>query len=141
MIDTNIMISLLFKTDKSERAREILEASNGPVTTLSILEEVAYVGLSLIYGCRGFKLRDELRKKLTSEAKVFLDRVKSFVAEFRIRLLRMPEDIDLLMDSIVAYRLLPNDAAIVATCRHYGITKIATFDSDFNRVAFMQVEG
>jgi len=97
--------------------------------------------VSLIYGCRGFKLRDELRKKLKSEAKVFLDRVKSFVAEFRIRLLRMPEDIDLLMDSIVAYRLLPNDAAIVATCRHYGITKIATFDSDFNRVAFMQVEG
>ena len=135
------MISFLFQTDQSKRAREILEASHDPVATFSILEEAAYVGLSLIYGCRGFRLRDELRKELTSEAKIFLDRVKSFVAEFRIRLLRMPEDTDLLMDSIVVYRLLPNDAAIVATCRYYGITKIATFDSDFNRVAFMQVEG
>lgn len=72
MIDTNIMISFLFQTDKSKRAREILEASNDPVATLSILEEAAYVGLSLIYGCRGFRLRDELRKELTSEAKIFL---------------------------------------------------------------------
>jgi len=56
LIDTNIIISFLFPTDKSERAREILETSNGPVTTLSVLEEAAYVGLSLIYNCHGYNL-------------------------------------------------------------------------------------
>ena len=36
--------------------------------------------------------------------------------------------------------LLPNDALIVATCKHYGIKKMATFDKDFNkRVDFLEV--
>lgn len=53
----------------------------------------------------------------------------------------MPEDQDLLFKSIAIYRLLPNDAAIVAACNHYGIKKIATFDSDFSRVASLNVIG
>jgi len=32
------------------------------------------------------------------------------------------------------YKLLSNDALIAATCKHYGIKKIATFDGDFKRV-------
>jgi len=28
------------------------------------------------------------------------------------------------------YKLLPNDALIAATCRHYGIKRIATFDEE-----------
>ncbi len=34
---------------------------------------------------------------------------------------------------------LPNDALIVATCKHYGIKKIATFDEDFGRVDFLEI--
>ncbi len=37
------------------------------------------------------------------------------------------------------YTLLPNDALIAATCKHYGIRKIATFDEDFRRVDFLEV--
>jgi len=33
----------------------------------------------------------------------------------------------------------PNDALIAATCKHYGIKNIATFDSDFERVDFLDV--
>ena len=40
---------------------------------------------------------------------------------------------------IKKYGLLPNDALIAATCKHYGMTKIATFDSDFKRVDFLEV--
>ncbi len=39
----------------------------------------------------------------------------------------------------IRYGLLPNDALIAATCRHYGIKKIATFDVDFKRVDFLEV--
>ena len=35
--------------------------------------------------------------------------------------------------------LLPNDALIVVTCKHYRIRKIATFDEDFKRVDFLEV--
>lgn len=34
---------------------------------------------------------------------------------------------------VMKYGLLPNDALIAATCKHYGINKIATFDPDFER--------
>ncbi len=37
------------------------------------------------------------------------------------------------------YGLLPNDALIAATCKHYGIRRIATFDEDFRRVDFLEV--
>ena len=37
------------------------------------------------------------------------------------------------------YNLLPNDALIAATCKYYGIKKIATFDEDFKRVDFLEV--
>ncbi|MGB7531849.1 MAG: PIN domain-containing protein [Halobacteriota archaeon] len=37
------------------------------------------------------------------------------------------------------YGLLPNDALIAATCKQYGIAKIATFDADFERVDFLEV--
>ena len=40
---------------------------------------------------------------------------------------------------IEKYRLLSNDALIAATCKHYGIRKIATFDSDFKRVDFLEI--
>ncbi|MCS7131078.1 MAG: PIN domain-containing protein [Archaeoglobaceae archaeon] len=40
---------------------------------------------------------------------------------------------------ISKYGLLPNDALIAATCKHYGIKKIATFDEDFKRVDFLEV--
>ncbi len=37
------------------------------------------------------------------------------------------------------YGLLPNDALIAATCKHYGISVIATFDEDFNRLPWLKV--
>ncbi|RJS75350.1 PIN domain-containing protein [Methanophagales archaeon] len=40
--------------------------------------------------------------------------------------------------SITKYGLLPNDALIAATCKHHGISKIATFDPDFKIVDFLE---
>ncbi len=98
-----------------------------------------YVGLSLIYGCYGFKLRDQLKKELKEPARIFIENLKSFISEYRIKILSIPDDPDILFDSVTSYRLLPNDAAIVAACRYYGIKEIATFDSDFNRINFLNV--
>jgi len=80
-----------------------------------------------------------LKKELKGTAKTFLEKLKSFLFEYKIEILSIPDDPDLLLDSVAAYRLLPNDAAIVAACRYYGIKRIATFDSDFYRVQFLEV--
>ena len=37
------------------------------------------------------------------------------------------------------YHLLTNDALIAATCKYYGIKKIASFDDDFKKVDFLEV--
>ena len=37
------------------------------------------------------------------------------------------------------YRLVSNDALIAATCKHYNIEKIATFDPNFKRVDFLEI--
>lgn len=80
-----------------------------------------------------------MKKELKETARTFLEQLKSFLTEYRIDVLSIPDDPYLLLDSVAAYRLLPNDAAIVAACRYYGIKRIATFDSDFYRVQFLEV--
>jgi len=46
---------------------------------------------------------------------------------------------DIVLEMCKRYSLLPNDALIAATCRFYGIRRIATFDDDFRRVKFLKV--
>ena len=57
-----------------------------------------------------------------------------------IRILYVNEEIHWLSKNFsFEYKLLPNDALIAATCKHYEIKKIATFDPDFKRVDFLEV--
>jgi predicted nucleic acid-binding protein len=128
------------KVDQAKAVFQLLKDEE-LVITLNVLEEVAYIGLSAIYGCRGFKLRDLLRKGLNDESKSFLNSVASFLEEFHIRMISPPSDPLMLLEVIGSYRLLPADAAIAAACRHNGIRKIATFDADFRRVDFLEVIG
>ncbi len=97
------------------------------------------MGLSAIYGCRAFKLRDMLKKGLSEEAITFLEALDLFLKRMRIKVIFPPEDPKIMIDVIARYGLLPADAAIAATCKEKCITKIATFDSDFKRVDFLEV--
>ena len=63
-----------------------------------------------------------------------------FSDEFEIEFLIITEEVVEITSSLASkYKLLPNDALIAATCKQYGITKIATFDADFERVDFLEV--
>ncbi len=46
---------------------------------------------------------------------------------------------DELLETVAELRLLPSDAVIALTCRHYGIGSILTFDEDFKRVPWLKV--
>ncbi|MDW7990456.1 MAG: PIN domain-containing protein, partial [Archaeoglobaceae archaeon] len=53
--------------------------------------------------------------------------------------LAITQDIEnLSIENMVSYGLLPNDALIAATCKRYGIKKIATFDEDFKKIDFLE---
>jgi predicted nucleic acid-binding protein len=59
----------------------------------------------------------------------------------QIEIISLPSDFGLMLAMIRYYRSLPDDVVIAATCKENGITKIATFDSDFKRVDFLEVIG
>ena len=49
------------------------------------------------------------------------------------------EIIEEAMRTAEKYGLLPNDSLITATCKHYRITTLATFDEDSKRVPWLKV--
>ncbi len=68
----------------------------------------------------------------------------SFLEELSIegRLVFLPITMEVIKEAnkiATQYGLLPNDSLIAATCKHYGITTIATFDEDFKRVPWLKV--
>ena len=59
--------------------------------------------------------------------------------EYGIIVLQDEAKIEELHDTMIKYKLLPGDAIIALTCRHYGISTILTFDEDFRRVPWLRV--
>ncbi len=70
-----------------------------------------------------------------------MEGLNSFIKKMQIEIISPPSDPSLMLAMIRCYRLLPADAVIAANCKDNGITKIATFDSDFKRVDFLEVIG
>ncbi|ALU11481.1 twitching motility protein PilT [Ignicoccus islandicus DSM 13165] len=56
-------------------------------------------------------------------------------------MLRDYQDPDELVKAIEFYRLAPNDAQIVLTCKHSNIESLATFDEDFKRIPWLKIIG
>ena len=44
-----------------------------------------------------------------------------------------------LYEVLTEFRLLPSDAIVALTCKHYGIDTILTFDGDFKRIPWLKV--
>jgi len=128
IIDSNVIVSFLIKSDKTEHAKVLLEKVDEPLTLMSIIEEACYVGLSLIYNARGWKLRETIEEEgLNDVAVSFLKNLSLSIKDFGIRILEPPKDTNLLIEMIKEYKLLPNDALIAATCKYYGIKKNCYF--------------
>ncbi len=139
MIDANIIVSFLIQAEDTDRATEILRESLEPVITLNILEESIYIGLSLIYRSRGFRLREDIKKDMKDDARTYMSNLRTLIDKFNINIINPPKNLEMISDIITKYRRMPNDAIIAATCQHYGIKCIATFDSDFKRVEFLEI--
>ena len=57
----------------------------------------------------------------------------------RIKVLEDYYDFKEYIRVMTTYKLLPNDAQIALTCKHYGIDTILTFDEDFKHVPWLKV--
>ncbi|MBO8180825.1 MAG: PIN domain-containing protein [Archaeoglobus sp.] len=119
-------------------------------TSPNVIEESFYKSLFLrteaVFGkANKYTLKDKYLKHRKSYEVIFRY-YYHFIGELVERgvLKVLPVTYDIINASIEIswkYGLLPNDALIAATCKHYGIKKIATFDDDFTRVDFLEVIG
>jgi len=102
-----------------------------------VISEVVYGYLRLALDVSRYRLR-----KYVIE---YTDRVKELLEQDVYPLftdfehLPISIGIENLIEYMTKYRLLPNDALIVATCRAYNINNIATFDEDLKRVPWINV--
>ena len=144
LLDTNVFYNFLFETELTDKATRILEMDEEFCTTFTVLNEVVYVISRKIaerkYGIRSYY---EFRSLTAKEGYDFCaQEIKTLLKLFedlRITVLSDYQNVDEVCKIMSKYKLLPNDALIAATCKHYGIRKIATFDEDFRRVDFLEV--
>lgn len=71
--------------------------------------------------------------------KEVINAVRELIKRLNIRLISSIYAEQELYETLTRFRLLPSDAIIALTCKHYGIDTILTFDEDFRRVPWLRV--
>jgi|Deesub1362A_J573_1020465.scaffolds.fasta_scaffold20202_2 hypothetical protein len=141
-IDTSIFLRFFVEGDvEIEKLRKYKL-----FTSINVIEELSYVLLKLKagdkYGIdRHYDLLTFLREKpdvVKAEFSEIAEDIEDLLRLLSVEVLP-PAPYREMWEVVNVYGLLPNDALIAATCKHYGINKIATFDADFKKAKFLDV--
>ncbi len=68
-----------------------------------------------------------------------IDELYEFLKEANVAVVEDKASPHELIDVAKNFHLLPADALIALTCKHYGIDTILTFDENFKRVPWLKV--
>ena len=138
-LDSSVIIGLFTGDDAAEEilARVI---DHSPVINDIVFSEVVYKSMILKFleteGTFNLKKFKRNIGKYVHLYKEFCE----FCDDFDIDFLVITNEVTKVAGSLAAhYNLLPNDALIAATCKHYGIGKMASFDPDFMRIDFLEI--
>ena len=143
-LDTNIFYNFLFKTGLTDKVKKIFLLEEDFCTSFIVLNETIYV-ICFKYAKDYFGITSKTKFKeyISEHGYNKFEDVIGYLLEilelFNIKLLEDRQNLNEMIIFMKKYRLLPNDALIAATCKYYGIRKIATFDEDFKRVDFLEV--
>ncbi len=143
-VDTNVIYNIIFETKFTDRALRFLETCQELVTSATVIHELIYVSIRDLCEERyGTKNNSSYRKIIATKGyapfQKDIDRLFQFVENSSISLIPVNNDLEDWKEILLKYKLLPYDALIASTCMSNGITKIATFDRDFNRVDFLKI--
>ena len=142
LIDTSLLLKVILEGEVGALRKlpeyilhvpvNVLEETSFKIVVSSVLEDLN------LEKCSFYRMKEEFEKgkgkELVVERLHLLNSIKD-----KLIVLELSEDIfEIAKEVVDKYRLLPNDALIVATCKRYNIKKIATFDSDFERVDFLE---
>jgi len=143
-LDTNIIYHFLFETELTGASEKVIRETiiEGIAIPMIVYNELLYtVGAKIArvkYGVKGkYSFRKHIAKHGFPEEAI--EKVNDFIRDFKVTILRDYQDPDKLVEIIKVYRLAPNDAQIVLTCKQSNIETLATFDEDFKRVPWLKV--
>ncbi len=142
-IDTSFILSILLETENSSLAEQVLEAQHSPRLVISgiAFNETVYVATYEYYKQRGIaKGKYSLRKIIVRQGypREVIDALNSFLKDLEVEIIGDYFNYNEYLQILNDFKLLPNDAQIALTCRHYGINTILTFDEDFKRVPWLK---
>lgn len=147
-VDTSVLVRHFYGVHRSLELLDFVINENEAAISPNVIEEtffkLLYMETERIFGKTGkYFVKEKFRKHRDR-----FEGVKTYINSFLIESIES-DVIELLninnkilkssVEIAFSHTLLPNDALIAATCRHYSITKIATFDDDFKRVDFLEV--
>lgn len=143
-VDTNVIYNIIFETKFTDHALRIVETCPELVTSATVIHELIYVSIRDLceerYGTRNnSSYRKIIATKGYAPFQKDIDRLFQFIENSSISIIPVNNDLEEWKEILLKYKLLPYDALIASTCMSNGITKIATFDKDFNRVDFLKI--
>lgn len=143
-VDTNIFYNILYETELTPKARRVVDLLVEPVTSVTVYNELLHVILRAYarrrYGIVSYyEFRRFFAGKGMDAFKEPMESIHRLLEELGVEILEDYQSIEELRNVITGYRLLPTDAQIAVTCKHYGIKTIATLDEDFKRIPWLKI--
>ena len=128
----------------ASKVKQILVEEKDFAVSLRIIDEVIFTLIRLdalrrLDIRRLDQLREYTRKYGVKEFTNAMNDVEEFIEELGIIVLEDKGSLGELLEIMRSYSLLPGDALIAITARHYGIGTILTFDKDFKRIPWLRV--
>ncbi|WP_367278948.1 PIN domain-containing protein [Methanospirillum sp.] len=138
-VDTSVIIPAIIESSDSDLVRNFIQTTQYRlIISPLIYHEALYAGTKILLHERcGIEsvpaVRNHIRKKGYIDMSDFIDCLNILMKDFTI----YPDSKNTTIISHLAakYHLLSGDALIVATCFEHNIHKLASFDSDFQKVS------
>ncbi|MCE4605168.1 MAG: PIN domain-containing protein [Desulfurococcales archaeon] len=144
-LDTNAIIYYLHDVKPySQVVEDIVSSEDELYTSIRVIDEAIFTIVRtkawLELGIRRIeKLREYVKTHGYGIFEEELNELTTLLEDAKVTVLEDKATPKELIDVARKYRLLPADALIAQTCRHYGIERILTFDEDFKRVPWLTV--
>ncbi len=144
-LDANSIVYYLHRVEPyASKVKSVLAERGDLAVTLRIVDEVVFTLIRLEawrrLGIRKLdQLREHIRKHGLNEFNDVINDVEEMIDRLGIIVLEDKGGLTEILETIGKYSLLPGDALIAITARHYGIDTILTFDEDFKQVPWLKV--
>ncbi len=145
LLDTNAIVYYLHRVEPyASKVKQILVEREDLAVTLRIVDEVIFTLIRLEawrkLGMRKLdQLRDYIREHGLDGFEDTINDIEELINRLDILVLEDKGSLEELLKTMKNHSLLPGDALIAITAKHYSIDTILTFDEDFKRVPWLKV--